>query len=93
MSSQGGNATTITPGYPFQQAMVRDASDWISSLKQRIIRQEAPSSTSFPKDPWIPFGNDRRLNYLQGGYKRYAFDSTCSTCPRGAFNGNGNAYT
>lgn len=92
MSSQGGNATTISPGYVFQQPMLRDASDWITSLKQRIIRKETPSSTSFPNDPWIPFGNARRLDYLQGGYKRRAF-SGCAACNGRAFNGNGNAYT
>jgi hypothetical protein len=59
--------------------------------KQLIIRAEAPATNKYPSDPWIPFGGNRRLDYLNGNFKRNAF-RTCVACPGGAFNANGNPY-
>jgi hypothetical protein len=91
MSSQGANSATITPGYRFSVPAVRDSSDWTSMKKQLIIRAEAPGTNKYPSDPWIPFGGNRRLNYLSGRFKGNAF-STCPSCPGAAFNGNGNPF-
>jgi hypothetical protein len=91
MSSQGANAATLVPGYRYSVPAVRDSSDWTSMKKQLIIRAEAPATKKYPNDPWIPFGGNRRLDYLNGQFKRNAF-SSCTNCPGNAFEGNGNPY-
>ena len=91
MSSQGANSATLVPGYKYTKAAVRDSSDWTTMKKQLIIRAEVPAPNKYPSDPWIPFGGNRRLDYLNGNFKGNAF-STCPQCPGGAFRGDGNPY-
>ena len=82
MSSQGANSTTITPGYVFVRDVLRDSSDWTNYLKQRSIYRENPNYAAQQRartqDPWIPYGQNYRLNFLNGGFK-------CVTCRGGAF--------
>ncbi len=84
MSSQGANSgTSGLSGYQWNQVIMRDFSDWISYRKQRLIYQEnqsAPERSSV--SPWIPYGNDFRLSFLNGRRK-------CTVCTGDAFNGNG----
>ena len=60
-------------------------------LKQKHIVQEGPVGGT-PSDPWIPYGGDRRLDFLNGRYKVSAFPN-CAACTGAAFNGNGSPYT
>ena len=90
ISYTGFTGTAIVPGYTFSRLSIRDSSDYTTFLKQRRIRLEGPSSGT-PQDPWIPFGGDRRLDYLMGGYKSAGFG--CTGCTGTAFNGNGSPYT
>jgi hypothetical protein len=98
MSSQGGatkysgvTGPAIQSGYAFKRESFRDSSDWTTFLKQKHIVQEGPVGGT-PIDPWIPYGGDRRLDYLNGRYKRAAFPN-CPGCTGAAFNGNGSPYT
>jgi hypothetical protein len=86
MSSGGANSTTITPGYGYQLNNIRDSSDWISLKKQVRVRND--SKLAVAKDPWFVRGNDVRLTYQQGSFKRGAFPG-CTPCPAAAFSGNG----
>lgn len=80
MSSQGANATTITRGYAFDKDSIRDASDWISYKKQAKVFNVSNSEKFQTEDPWIPYGNDYRLTFLNGKFK-------CNSCPANAFGG------
>jgi hypothetical protein len=90
ISYTGFTGTAIKPGYTFSRLSIRDSSDYTTFLKQRRIRLEGPSGGT-PQDPWIPFGGDRRLDYLMGGYKLAGFN--CTGCTGTAFNGDGSPYT
>ena len=88
MSSGGANTTTArgptlaSNGYPYSSVEVRNAGDWIALKKQVIIRNDAKFAQSSP--PWIPYGNNYQLDYLNGGYKQGELP-TCTAC-------NGNAF-
>lgn len=78
-SSQGGNTTTITPGYAFDRDSIRDSADWTRYVKeQRVYKAEKPLQT---QDPWIPYGNAYRLTFLNGKFK-------CGPCTGNAFGGS-----
>jgi hypothetical protein len=91
ISYTGFTGTAIEPGYRFSELSIRDSSDWTTLKKQSIIAKEGPVG-GFPSDPWIPFGGDRRLNYLNGRFKNAAFTG-CTGCSGSAFSGNGSPYT
>ena len=82
MSSQGANSTTVTPGYRFDLDVLRDSSDWTTFMKQRSIQRENPNYTAQNRartqDPWIPYGQGYRLNFLNGKFK-------CTDCRGNAF--------
>jgi hypothetical protein len=90
MSSQGPNATTVS-GYTFRTLSICDSSDYTKFLKQKRIRLEGPNNGT-PHDSSVPYGSDRRLNYLMGGYKLGGV-AGCTVCTGSAFNGNGSPYT
>jgi hypothetical protein len=89
MSSQTLNATTYS-GYQASAALnyvpTRDSSDVTRMIRERIRYNEFKSgSTIAPgntENPWVPYGNNFRLSYLQGKLK-------CATCAGNAFYGNG----
>ena len=85
MSSGGANSTSITPGYQYQLNNVRDASDWLALKKQVRVRSDPKLAAS--KDPWFVRGNDMRLTYQEGSFKRDVFG--CGACVGSAFAGNG----
>lgn len=102
MSSQGPGNTTPGSGfpfatgpnagtpvaalsYPFTSAAIRDGSDWIAFKKQMLIYNETKSKIN--QDPWFSRGNDYRIQFLLGKYKREA--GGCSACSGGAFSENG----
>jgi len=97
MSSQGPptsfpDSTGTVQGYGFQKETLRDASDWTAFLRQSKIAQERASVfQGTPKDPWIPYGSNRRLDVLEGQFKLNAF-SNCTGCTGPAFSGNGNYF-
>lgn len=80
MSSQGANATTISPGYAFDKDSIRDASDWITYKKQTKVFKVPTDEKLQTEDPWIPYGNGYRLTFLNGKFK-------CGSCPANAFGG------
>jgi len=81
MSSQGPSTGALPAGYNWNPASIRDSSDWIKYKKQAAIY----SSTKIPlsKDPWFPYGNDYRLEWLNGQNK-------CEGCAAGGFDGQVN---
>jgi hypothetical protein len=91
ISYTGFTGTAIVPGYTFSRLSIRDSSDWISFKKQSLIAREGPVGISYPSDPWIPFGGDRRLDYMNGRYKLGGVVG-CTGCTGAAFTGNGNPY-
>lgn len=91
ISYTGFTGSAIVPGYSFNVSSIRDSSDWITFKKQSIIAREGPLGNSYPSDPWIPFGGDRRLDYMSGRYKLGGV-TNCTGCTGSAFVGNGNPY-
>jgi len=82
-SSQSANSTTITPGYSYDNDVVRDASDWTRQLKERRAYYSYSTNNTGNKDttdPWLKYGNNFRITYLYGKFK-------CGSCPANAFNG------
>lgn len=50
---------------------VRDASDWIRFKKEIRVYSENASTLRVPSvSPWLPYGNDFRLVFLNGQFKR-----------------------
>jgi len=92
VSYTGFTGSAVKPGYTFSALSIRDSSDWITYKKQAIIAREGPVGQSYPSDPWIGFGSDRRLDYLSGAYKGGGFTG-CTGCTGAAFYGNGSPYT
>jgi hypothetical protein len=88
MSSGGANTTTArgatlaSNGYPYSLVEVRNSGDWIALKRQVRIRNDAKSAQSSP--PWISYGSNYRLDYLNGGYKQGEIPG-CTAC-------NGNAF-
>lgn len=89
MSSQSVNATSYS-GYQASATLnyvpTRDPSDYTRMIRERIQYNEfktsnviAPGNT---ENPWIPYGNNFRLSYLQGKLK-------CAACSGNALYGNG----
>lgn len=72
-------------GYPFTAASIRDGSDWIAFKKQMLIYNETKSKIN--DDPWFSRGNDYRLQFLLGKFKRES--GGCASCNAGAFIGRG----
>jgi hypothetical protein len=81
MSSQGAGATGTIPtirttgygptggsqilgGYKFDPNSIKDSSDWIAAKKNRLILNE--SKIKRFQDPYFVYGNDYRLQYLDG---------------------------
>ena len=102
MSSQGhstnyaGSAGTfVNPGYRFSTPAFRDAADWTAFKRRRLITFEQPATSpnDYPIDAWQVLSGDRRLEYMFGKYQIGASGFGCTSCPGGAFNGNGNPYT
>lgn len=70
-SSQGANGDSVS-GYPFNSASLRDASDWIQSIKQSRIYQNYKSTNTDNQDTepyWLKYGNNFRLTYSNGRFK------------------------
>jgi hypothetical protein len=86
-SSQGDNSTIITPGYAYDQDVLRDASDWTRQLKEKRAYRSYSSNNTGNKntgsEPWIKYGNQFRYTYLFGKFK-------CLSCTGAAFNGGAN---
>lgn len=87
-SSQGANSDTITPGYAYDDDILRDASDWIRQLKEKRTYYSYSSGKNAGNkatggDPWFKYGNQFRYTYLFGKFK-------CGSCNAGAFNGGPN---
>jgi hypothetical protein len=77
----GATGTVVPKGYPWNQVVIRDASDWIKYKKQAAVYlektgQAGPVGT---EDPWIPYGNNYRLDFLHGKFQ-------CTGCTGTAFN-------
>jgi hypothetical protein len=88
MSSGGANTTTArgatlaSNGYPYSSVEVRNSGDWIALKKQVRIRNDPRSATSSP--PWLIYGSNYRLDFLNGGYKQNALTG-CNACNGDAF--------
>lgn len=82
-SSQGANSTTITPGYAYDDDVLRDASDWTRQLKEKRAYYSYSTNNTGNKntgsEPWIKYGNQFRYTYLFGKFK-------CGSCNGSAFN-------
>lgn len=78
----GATGTVVPNSYAWNQVVIRDASDWIKFKKQAVIYNENKSGPAGTEDPWIPRGNDYRLEYLHGQFQ-------CTGCTGTAFSGNG----
>jgi len=91
VSYTGFTGSAIVPGYTFSPLSIRDSSDWTKFKKQSLIAREGPVGNSFPSDPWIPFGGDRRLDFMNGRFKLAGFG--CTGCTGTAFGGDGSPYT
>ena len=57
----------VPVGYIFNTLSIRDGSDWTSYKKQTVILNE-DKAAGF-QDPWFVYGNESRLQFLQGQYK------------------------
>ena len=81
-SAQGGNSTTITPGYTYDQDSVSDASEWTKQLKERRSYYSYSTNNvgdkSVGTEPWFKYGNQFRYTYLYGKFK-------CGSCNGVAF--------
>jgi len=101
MSSQGAGATGTIPtvrstgygatggsqisaGYRFYETSISDSSDWIALKKQRLILNE--NKTRGFQDPFFVYGNDYRLQYLNGVYQN-GIPPGCTGCNTTAYNG------
>ena len=88
MSSGGANttaargATLASNGYPYSLVEVRNSGDWIALKKQVRIRNDPRSAQSSP--PWLIYGSNYRLDFLNGGYKQGELP-TCTACGGSAF--------
>jgi hypothetical protein len=78
----GTTGTVVPNSYAWNQVVIRDASDWIKFKKQAIIYKENQSGPAGTENPWIPYGNDYRLDFMDGKRK-------CDACTGTAFSGNG----
>ena len=93
-SSQGGRTASqgevagtipvgvIKPGYPYDDDVIRDASDWTRQLKEKRAHRSYSTLNTGNKDtsdPWLKYANGFRITYLFGKFK-------CDSCPAGAFN-------
>jgi len=82
-SSQGANSTTITPGYSYDEDVLRDASDWTRQLKEKRAYYSYSTNNTGNKntgsEPWIKYANQFRYTYLFGKFK-------CGSCTGAAFN-------
>jgi len=85
-SSQGNNASTSgLTNYAYSMNVMGDASEYTKRLKEKLTYQSyngTPPATTRPA--WLERGNQFRLTYLFGQFK-----CPTSSCPGGAFNGNG----
>lgn len=65
------------PVYAFSASVLRDASDWTTYLKNRIVVSgyNAPA-----QQPWTPSTVGFRLSFLEGKY-------TCTSCNSNQFAG------
>lgn len=81
-SAQGANTTAITPGYPYDEQVLRDASDWTRQLKEKRAYYSYSTNNTGNKntgsEPWIKYGTQFRLTYLFGKFK-------CGSCDGAAF--------
>lgn len=74
---------SVSKGYQFTKASIRDGSDWIAYKRQLLTLNELKPELA--KDPWFVKGNDYRLQKLQGQYKK---PEECDGCDGGAFLGD-----
>jgi hypothetical protein len=79
----GATGTVVPNSYAWNQVVIRDASDWIKYKKQALIYNEKPrlAEPIVTEDPWIPYGNNYRLDFLHGQFQ-------CTGCTGPAFNGS-----
>jgi len=85
-SSQGANATTITPGYAYDNDVVRDASDWTRQLKEKRRYYSYSTQNTGNKatggDPWFKYGNQFRYTYLFGSVMEMQLFLLLSALPK-----------
>jgi hypothetical protein len=80
-------SATVAAGYTFDKDSVRDASDWLRYKKELLVFNENKAKNF--KDPWFVHGNEYRLTWMQGQFKKPTVN-TCTACDNGsAFVGNG----
>lgn len=102
MSSQGAGATGTIPtvrttgygatggsqisaGYRFDPNSISNSSDWIAFKKQQLILNE--NKTRGFQDPFFVYGNNYRLQYLNGVYQNGTVANGCVGCNTTAYNG------
>jgi hypothetical protein len=101
MSSQGyptnyagSTGTFVPPGYQFSRSTIRDAADWTSFKRRRLIALEGPTGVGqYPSDPSQIMSGDRRIDYMVGNYEKGATGFGCVGCYGHALNATGNPYT
>ena len=91
MSSSQGPESQVVDGSVNRAAFlvsqsVRDASDWIRYKKEIRVYGENKTTTKVPSsNPWVPYGNNFRLTFLNGQFKQ-PNSGICSTCNGPDFN-------
>lgn len=86
-SSQSANSSTISAGYAYDTDAIRDASDWIKTIREKSIYNGYKTLTNTSKsttDPWLKYGVGFRLQYDFGRLKC----QSGLTCSGNLLNGN-----
>lgn len=93
-SSQGLNSQAVDGSVNraafLASQSIRDSSDWTRFKKEVRVYSSNATEVDVPSvSPWLPYGNDFRLTFLNGQFKRRGKTpavTPCTTCGGPDFN-------